>query len=497
MAHHDKVELIAYIGAIYAFVAYLTAFTLEVVFIVDLTRQNEQISSPIPLTSSSQPDQTTQIIDSIAIQTDHRTAFDMAQTYSETMRLEMLHHQATLSCLAVSILYLVVFIASLFLIVALIIRSTFILFIWLCLMAIIYLPEFGFVIYVSIYAWGLESLNGQSELLFYLLRATLNVIFIYRVYKLFKIWNYEKNFFMFTSKTNSSLGSRFNSIGGYDSPYYIGSSGIGGESLSTTINPIFSTSTMSLNNRTYDNPDFRDSTCSYLDYKTNLSSRQPVGYANQHASSNGRSQAHKSIISPVSSMFFAGFYRDEPDSRQSDAQLQQVQHSSRPRPRKKQSATNCDNPQFRQPTEKPARGSRQADKFEWRESSLSSINDVNQLSDCELDLDYRTLTNQRHYVKPSTSRNGNRYWLTSAALTTETPNNQLSSLDRAIRRAAKQERTSLELNYSTQSLDRRYSKGSEPISDGSVTLRPLGHQPFEYLKRPGSTSNLSAINLRL
>lgn len=237
---HDRLELLALIGAIYTFIAYLAAFTLEVFFIIDLSKRGDSSLSSLTAahhqaaatTSNNDGNQNKHqhlanaLIPTTATSINYAhelptstlfsalnnhnnnfneplSDFDRSQIYGAArLALETIQNHITLSCLAASILYFVIFVGSLTLIISLIIRSTFLLLIWICLMGTMCLPELVLVLYVSIYAWGLGSRNGRLELIFYLFRSTLNVIFVLKAHKLLREWNYEKRFFILSSNNN-------------------------------------------------------------------------------------------------------------------------------------------------------------------------------------------------------------------------------------------------------------------------------------------------------
>jgi len=420
----NKNELLALTGAVYSFVAYLTAFTIEVLFIIDLAKRSGNnlngsvslVTQPSPSLYDEDPSQQAGPLDQA------RPILESTQTH------------ATISCLAISTLYFVIFVASLILIVALILRSTFFILIWMCVMITMYLPEFGLIVYVSIYGWGIDTRNGQTELLFYLFRATLNVIFIFRAHKLYKEWNYEKNFFRLKP------GHRFT---GYDSPYFIG------DSLTTTINPMFSASTLNLNR--YD-----------------------------HIRDSNKSPAQNSVFPD-----YDYFYEHNHD-------LNMQRRKSSPYPPDVPSGGPSERigpTRSRSGLQLSTMGSHEYDQRgtarRMRQSSILSIKDQEDLEGYEMDLDYRTLNSQNHYDRGrQTPSSRGLFGRISEDLGTRQSAEAAENLTR----------TSAGLCYSTQSLDRRQLGELDFALPEHVILRPLGHQPFEYLQRPGSTSNLSSLN---
>lgn len=464
ISNKNKNELLVLTGAVYSFVAYLTAFTLEVLFIIDLAKrgsspillQQSGSTSPPPLSVQQQAHQLYEAAshneDATNQQIGSFGAFEQARLAFQSMQ-----SQVTISCLAITILYFVLFVASLILIVALILRSTFFILIWMCIMTTLYLPEFGLILYVSLYSWGIETRNGQTELLFYLCRAALNVIFIFRAHRLFKEWSYEKNFFMLKS------GNRFT---GYDSPYFIG------DSLSTTINPVFSGSSHNLDR--YDQ--IREHvTGSPANFNQHL-----FPEFNMPTTGRGNRSRHNAA---------ASLYSMRCDNNDDDlhhySHHQQTRITAGGSPAK--SGSNS------QPRKEFHLADRQADSSSKdptrlqveqvrRQSSLLSINDNDEFADYEMNLDYRTLTNQRHYSnnnnnEPVTGRRRQVSQVAAPAPPTSTSNPGQSSINPC---------------YSTQSLDRRHLRDMDYSFPDQVILRPLGHQPFEYLHRPGSSINLAS-----
>lgn len=443
----NKNELLVLTGAVYAFVAYLTAFTLEVLFIIDLAKRNTSPLSPLISTPTS-----TTTTSSFQGSDDDQASSSFAQA---KWAIESLQTHMTISYLAVSILYLIMFLASLVLITALILRSTFFLLIWMCVMTTMYLPEFGLIVYVSLYSWGIDTRNGQTELIFYLLRAALNVIFIFRSHKLFKDWNYEKNFFMLKSG-----GTRY---GGYDSPYFIG------DSLTTTINPVFSSSTLNFDR--YDHiRDMNNSPSNTIATNNSTNNIFPEYSFHHHLDKGRKVMLHGRDRNKVEQ---SNFKLDESVSGRNsylrDEALDNFNHMS---PYQSHLARRIAKPQLRP------------------NNSMLSINSFDEFADYEMDLDYRTLTNQRHYNNEllNHGRNNQQQQQTGrynrelvSTISNQPHQNQSSNLNCSLGG----------MSYSTQSLDRRHLKDIDLTLPGQVVLRPLGHQPFDYLHRPGSTTNLN------
>ena len=461
--NRNKSELLVLTGAVYAFVAYLTAFSLEVLFLVDLARRSNEILTasghqqvPSPEAAEGQPAATGGPAQPFA------TPFDR-------LTFEAMQAHLTVSCLAVAILYFVNFIASLVLIVALILRSTFILLIWTCAMTTIYLPEFGLVLYVALYGWGVETRNGQTELAFYLLRAILNVLFIYRAHRLFKQWNYEKNFFRL--KTGSH--HHFN---GYDSPYFIGS-----DSLTTTINPVFSSSTLNLNR--YDQ--VREASSSPA--ASNFYSPTSYDSAGGSSSSFGRRRRPADRYNHRLRPPTASIYSRDPAG--DGGGKANIAYSDLDRPIL--SRSNFYNYLGDQIPVAGACGGRS----QTRPSSMLSINDAD-FAEYELDLDYRTLghrhpSRKANRARPHQDRGPRRRPCSSS----RTPDDDYSGGGGGGGGGGGSGDDDKDaagiLSYSTQSLDRRQLRDYNLPEH--VILKPLGHQPFDYLRRPGSTSNLSSI----
>lgn len=464
IGNKNKNELLVLTGAVYSFVAYLTAFTLEVLFIIDLAKRSAGSTIILTATSSSTSSppstvqqQAHQLYQATNNEDSSSNAFEQARLAFQSMQTHV-----TISCLAITILYFVLFVASLILIIALILRSTFFILIWMCIMTTLYLPEFGLILYVSLYSWGIETRNGQTEFLFYLCRAALNVIFIYRAHRLFKEWSYEKNFFMLKS------GNRFT---GYDSPYFIG------DSLSTTINPVFSGSTHNLDR--------------YDQIREHIAgSPTPNQFHNQHqhvfsefdmlpSSARGNRSRHNAAASLYSMSFDHKAADDDFYSRHQQVATRSAASGS---PNK---LRNDSNQRARKDTTDSAKSTAarqlQADQVR-RQNSLLSINDNDEFADYEMNLDYRTLTHQRHYnnIEPI---NGRRQQQQQQVAVSREDNPTSGSLPG---------QATIGHSYSTQSLDRRHLRDLDYSLPDQVILRPLGHQPFEYLHRPGSSSNLAS-----
>lgn len=386
-------------------------------------------------------------------------------------------------------------------------------------MITMYLPEFCLVAYVSVYCWGPDTRNGQTEIVFYLFRAVLNGIFIFRAHKLFKQLNYEKNFFRLKSGGRTSVSSQF---AGYDSPYFIG------DSLNTTINPVFNSSTLNLNRYDY----IRDHHFQlYGNGGGGSSGGQSPATNNSMFDSeltNDRSQASSSTPNnhepgPPSTMFnhstttgaatrarlAAAFHLPgdltrgtSPKDRQAARKSRQTNHQS-PQPpnnRPENYSKNLGQPlaskqlgkfylgdvAHNRTSRHKEPGTTTAHHQQHYQSSLSSIND--ELAECELDLDYRTLgRTSRQAARESMDHHRHPLYSRGQQLEDrEAYNNNRPRLHSSISRS----QDNLPA-YSTQSLDRRNLRDFG-LTD-QVILRPLGHQPFEYLYRPGSTSNLDHV----
>lgn len=442
--NRDKNELLVLTGAVYSFVAYLTAFTLEVLFIIDLAKQSPALENSL-ISTSPQP-QATAAAAPVTTFDDHDNPLSSVSAFDQArLALEFMQTHLTISCLAISVLYFLTFVASLLLVISLILRSTFMLLAWMCTVAALYFPELGLIIYVSFYGWGIDSRNGQTELIFYLFRAALNVIFVYRAHKLWKHWTYERNFFLF-----SKSSKRF-SAATYDSPYFIH-----GDSLSTTINPVFSSSTLHLDR--YDQ---------IRDY-SNQSRAQNADESPFKSYYEYNSRNRNSYGPPMRNMLPGTNY-----------DLDDISH--------RKSYYLGNDTRWRQGS-----SGRPAD----RQGSVPSFDDNDdEFADCEMDLDYRTLTQQRHYSQGPV-----------AGSQVQPSHQDTSPVNyRGIHRDSHNQNTAQGgdnlgyaspggLSYSTQSLDRRHLKDMELNLPEQVILRPLGHQPFDYLYRPGSSSNLASSN---
>lgn len=451
----NKSELIVLTGAIYSFVAYLTAFTLEVLFIIDLTRRSNEILSAAGAVSKSPTASSTQSFEdfpnsSSPISSSGQLAgleddLFLRNTGLDRVKFESIQAHITVSCLAISILYFVIFITSLILIVALILRSTFMLLVWICAMITVYLPEFCLVAYVSVFCWGPVTRNGQTEIVFYLFRAVLNAIFIFRAHKLFKQLNYEKNFFRLKSGGRTSVSSQF---AGYDSPYFIGDS-----LTNTTINPVFNSSTLNLNRYDY----IRDH--HFHHYNGGSSRGQSPATNNSELNDHSRAGSLTPIVcnNPATS-----------GAKAMRARLSQgpIYPSNEPLARKHMGKFYLGQMALNDQLTRPA--------------SRLSIND--DLAECELDLDYRTLSRPSRHVANEERRN------------LEHREDERGRRNRSSKNHCPMSHSHEDLpSYSTQSLDRRNPRDFT-LAD-QVILKPLGHQPFEYLFRPGSTSNLNNLGI--
>lgn len=425
------------------------AFTLEILFQVDLARRTSEI---LATTTTDPQDPILSISTPLAsgVSSNDNT---LLTTIADKFSFEPMQAHLTISCLALAILYFIMFIASLVLVAAIILRSTFMLLIWMCAMTIMYLPEFGLVVYVSVYGWGIATRNGQTELVFFIIRAILNLLFIFRAHKLFKQWSYEKNFFRLKT------GTKFT---GYDSPYFIG------DSLTTTINPVFSSSTLNLNryDRVRDSNTNSPASNSVLSTNYHDIHHQQRNNNNNLRDNRARLSAASMNARELASKGFGGKFRTNYDFQQSspsdltdrggfylgdDDSYGRPLENARDHERRRAPSTNW-------MPKRPA-------------SSSLSIND--DYAEYELDLDYRTLSHPNHQqqVRPQDRQQCANPGRGLAGQPDQSPDGQ---------------------SYSTQSLDRRHMRDFTLTEQ--VILRPLGHQPFEYLHRPGSSSNLDSIN---
>jgi hypothetical protein len=544
----NKNELIVLTGAVYSFVAYLTAFTLEILFIIDLTRRSSEILSAASTGSSSNSQHSSTAATpfagaAVAASHDQGSATAAASpgpqltsinddlflrnTGLERFKFESIQAHITVSCLAISILYFVLFITSLVLIVALILRSTFMLLIWICAMITMYLPEFCLVAYVSIYCWGPDTRNGQTEIIFYLFRAILNAIFIFRAHKLFKQLNYEKNFFRLKSGGRTSVSSQF---AGYDSPYFVG------DSLTTTINPVFNSSTLNLNRYDY----IRDhhfqpyggraghspaaTNSSVLDNE--IGDRRSETGSSTTPSAEERNASSSAATRAKTTTTRGGGPPPQTATNGRRDRISVIGDGSSTRLGPVQPALfGHRNNYSNNLSQMPAAGKQMMDKFyldetacsvqlghrQQRHTSMLSIND--DLDECELDLDYRTLGRHSRQA-PRDADQQHRWQLPCSHEDPLDHTHDHSGCDHDMhhhhhhhhhhhrhndhnRRHRPHEysisRSQENLpTFSTQSLDRRRHK--DAAFTDQVILRPLGHQPFEYLHRPGSTSNLDHLN---
>lgn len=541
----SKNELLVLTGAVYSFVAYLIAFTLEVLFIVDLAKRNANGLLALGLAASVGPARgTTSDLTSLS---DASPAASAARFAYESMQTHI-----TISCLAISILYFVMFVASLILILALVLRSTFLILIWMCIMTTMYLPEFGLIMYVSLYAWGIDSRNGQTELLFYLLRATLNVIFIFRAHRLFKQWNYEKNFLML--KQNARFSA-------YDSPYFIS-----GDSLTTTINPMFSSSTLDLgrydhirqlattssnsNNNNNNNSVDHNTTTLENSATKRQHHRGPGAGTNNLSSPRDRYTTSTSpagtpmSLGQTSSGIFIDYtlansdndvttMAKSPSSYRSASGQYAVPmltrdnaHSARkgfydfrnPTPpsgdddedahRRKQPAQKCIARQGnkRQRTALPPLPNQRQSQHD------DDDDDDEDFTECELDIDYRTFGHQARDDRDEIKRIAQEQQRQHSHANNDSRHqnyrrHEYSQPQPEHERYRRPTRTNHAprpksmndslVSYSTQSLDRRRNRDLDFVMPGQVLLRPITHRPFEYLRRPGSSNSLLANDVQL
>ncbi|RWS06160.1 hypothetical protein B4U79_00795 [Dinothrombium tinctorium] len=123
--------------------------------------------------------------------------------------------------------YFITVIVSLLLMLGIIIKSLICLMTWIIAIVLLFFPECGLVLYMSLHKWGLER-NGQIELCFYVVRGIMNVFFVVCVQNLLSQWKVQKQvsaYAMNISSFNDS-SSTTNSM-----PYF--------DTDSTTINPVF------------------------------------------------------------------------------------------------------------------------------------------------------------------------------------------------------------------------------------------------------------------
>lgn len=561
----NKNELIVLTGALYAFVSYLTAFTLEVLFLLDLARQNSESANQDAISQQQQQnmsDPAQRLYPSLfKSRSTLAEQSQQQQTLIDRFNFDSIQAHLAVSCLAIAVLYFLLFIASLKLVVALILRSTFVILIWICLMTTMYLPEFGLVIYVSIYCWGLETRNGQTELIFYLFRALLNVLFIWSARKLFKEWSFEKTFLRLKSSTN-----------GYDSPYFIsgadcraanlasfnrgsatgapgGSLGFLGscrnDSLSTTINPLFTSSTLNLSS--YDQIALGNQSSADC---SPLGNYRYCGYNYNYRNSNDRSLATGEWSLGANNLWRLSAKGDQATAGSASQRHQHlspksyrndgfVSHYSEVQQQRRQRAS-------RLPRDGEPGGRLPANDID----DNVDIDDDDNLTSCELDIEYRTLSHCRRSFNDKADANTDAEEMTTNN-SRQTPQQQSQSnaphqSDDSYRNHRRRMQIDSghsnnnnhddddirvdddedvayycggTITSSTQSLDRlRYLRSpignpypyhnQPPHPDQQhqpnvssaihnpeqVILRPLRHRPFDYLHRPGSSSNINKIN---
>lgn len=88
--------------------------------------------------------------------------------------------------------YFCTFLVSLFLLVGLMLKHCRYLLIWLIVMLAFFFPECGLVLYMSLYHWDLGTPYGLAEFVFYVCRAVLNVLCVVCIHLLYGSWRKEK-----------------------------------------------------------------------------------------------------------------------------------------------------------------------------------------------------------------------------------------------------------------------------------------------------------------
>ncbi|RWS26723.1 hypothetical protein B4U80_00714, partial [Leptotrombidium deliense] len=124
-------------------------------------------------------------------------------------------------------IYFITVIVSLLLMLGIIIKSLICLMTWIITIVLLFLPECGLVLYMSLHKWALER-NGQIELCFYIFRGIMNVFFVICVQNLLNQWKMEKQVSTYAMNI-SSYNDTCSTTNGL--PYF--------DTDSTTINPVF------------------------------------------------------------------------------------------------------------------------------------------------------------------------------------------------------------------------------------------------------------------
>ncbi|XP_074603297.1 reduction in Cnn dots 6 [Brevipalpus obovatus] len=89
-------------------------------------------------------------------------------------------------------IYFVTIIVSLLLMLGMIIKSIMCLMSWLITIVILFFPECGLVLFMSLEKWGVETRKGQIELCLFIVRAIMNIFFIICVQNLINQWRTDK-----------------------------------------------------------------------------------------------------------------------------------------------------------------------------------------------------------------------------------------------------------------------------------------------------------------
>lgn len=169
-------QMLSMIAAVYGVFIYSISFSLEMWFIV---------TSPLIISSTSD------------LSSSNIITFDpFSRENSDNNNININNNSSSYSLVFAFILaalYFIIVMISLILILGIIIRSMMCISTWLMTFLIAFVPEGALVIFVTFYAWNIDERNGQIELCFYIIRAILNIFFIFCVQNLLTQWKMDKS----------------------------------------------------------------------------------------------------------------------------------------------------------------------------------------------------------------------------------------------------------------------------------------------------------------
>lgn len=91
------------------------------------------------------------------------------------------------------LVYFIIWIMSVALLVGLALRRTQPILAWLLCLIVVFFPECGLVMFMSLYYWTLDTPFGTVELVFWIVRASMNILGTIQVFSLYSQWKEEKN----------------------------------------------------------------------------------------------------------------------------------------------------------------------------------------------------------------------------------------------------------------------------------------------------------------